>query len=43
MDPEQTAPVGQQQSDLEPHCLSKRLQKHFSRRQKQMTFAVLVL
>ena len=35
MDPEQTAP---EQSDLGPHCLPKRLLKHFSRREKQTTF-----
>ena len=30
----------QEQSDLGPHCWTKRLLKHFSRRQKQMTFDV---
>ena len=39
VDPDQTAPV------LGPrclllHCLAKRLLKHFSRQQKQMTFVV---
>ena len=46
MDPDQTAPVGvgavlQEQSDLGLHCLTKRLLKHFSSRQKQMTFVVI--
>ena len=33
MDQDQTAPT-QEQSDLVPHCLTKRLLNHFSRRQK---------
>ena len=41
MDPEQTAPI-YEQSDLgpqwTPHCLPKRLLKHFSRREKQTTY-----
>ena len=31
----------QEQSDLGPHCLTKRLLKHFRRQQKQMTFVVI--
>ena len=30
-----------EQSDLDLHCLLKRLLKHFSRQQKQMTFVVI--
>ena len=39
MDPEQTAPM--EQSVLGPHCLLKRLLKHFNRREKQTTFVVI--
>ena len=39
VDPEQTAP--KEQSDLGPHCLPKRLFKHFSRREKQTTFVAI--
>ena len=35
VDPDQTAP------DLGPNCLSKRLLKHFSRREKQTTFVAI--
>ena len=31
----------QEQSNLGPHCLTKRLLKQFSRRQKQTTFVVI--
>ena len=31
----------QEQSDLGPHCLSKRLLKHFSRQEKQETFVAI--
>ena len=37
MNPYETTPV----SDLGLHCLTKRLLKHFSRRQKQTTFVVI--
>ena len=40
MDPEQTAPISEQ-SDLSPHCLQKRLLKHFSRQEKQTTFVAI--
>ena len=30
----------QEQSDLGLHCLTKRLLKHFNRRQKQTTFVI---
>ena len=36
VDPDQTA-----QSDLGPHCLSKRLLKHFRRREKQANFVAI--
>ena len=32
-----------EQFDLDIHCVSKRLRKHFSRRQKQTTFVVIDL
>ena len=32
-----------EQSDLDPHCLTKRLFKHFNRQQKQTTFVVIVI
>ena len=37
MNPDQTAPM----SDLGPHCLTKRLLKHFCRQQKQTTLGVI--
>ena len=40
MDPDQTAPIGEQ-SDLNLHCLFERLLKHFNRRQKQTQFVVI--
>ena len=42
MNPDHTAPMGLQcLSDLSLHCLLERLQKHFSRRQKQTNFVVI--
>ena len=39
VDPEQTAP--KEQSDLGPHCLPKRLFKHFSRRENRQLLLLL--
>ena len=33
----------QEQSDLDPHCLTRRLLKQFSRQQKQTTFVMIVI
>ena len=39
MDPEQTAP--QKQSDLDPHCLPKRILKKVDRQEKQTPIVVI--
>ena len=41
VDPDHTAPIGYEQSDLVLHCLYKRLLKHLGRRQSQTTVVVI--
>ena len=41
VDPDHTAPIGNEQSDLGQHCLYKRLLRHLGRRQNQTTVVVI--